>query len=152
MSLDVEVIEPAGKKMRLNDNASTSHSVASAANKSSRSNVGGSRGKKTQDARDTIVKTEVDDDDDDVEEVEEDGNDDAGQTHHSDHTNVGELTFILLAYNFFPNLFAICIHTISKLCVEKRGRVEECHVAPLCDKRVKTLCGCRGKSKYGCCV
>jgi hypothetical protein len=29
----------------------------------------------------------------------------------------------------FPNLFAICIHTlntISKLCVEKRGRVEEC--------------------------
>jgi hypothetical protein len=31
------------------------------------------------------------------------------------------------------------------LCVEKRGRVEECSVAPLRDKRVKTLCGCRGK-------
>jgi hypothetical protein len=48
----------------------------------------------------------------------------------------------------FPNLFAIYIHTlntISKLCVEKRGRVEECSVAPLCDKRVKTLCGCREK-------
>jgi hypothetical protein len=27
------------------------------------------------------------------------------------------------------------------LCVEKRGRVEECSVAPLRDKRVKTLCG-----------
>jgi hypothetical protein len=94
ISLDVEVIEPAGKKMRLSDSASTSHSVTSAANKSSRSNVGGSRGKKTQDARDTIVKTEVDDE---VEE-EEDGNDDAGQTHHSDHANVGELTFFLLSY------------------------------------------------------
>jgi hypothetical protein len=48
----------------------------------------------------------------------------------------------------FPNLFAICIltlNTISKLCVEKRGRVEECSVAPLRDKRVKTLCGCRRK-------
>jgi hypothetical protein len=31
------------------------------------------------------------------------------------------------------------------LCVEKRGRVEECSVAPLRDKRVKTLCGCREK-------
>jgi hypothetical protein len=44
----------------------------------------------------------------------------------------------------FPNLFVICIHTlntISKLCVEKRGPVEECSLAPLLDKRVKTLCG-----------
>jgi hypothetical protein len=29
-------------------------------------------------------------------------------------------------------------NTIIKLCVEKRGRVEECSVAPLRDKRVKT--------------
>jgi hypothetical protein len=36
-------------------------------------------------------------------------------------------------------------NTISKLCVEKRGRVEECSVAPLHDKKVKTLNGCRGK-------
>jgi hypothetical protein len=53
------------------------------------------------------------------------------------------LFFYLLFYKF-PNLFAICIHTlntISKLCVEKRGRVEECSVAPLRDKRVKNLCG-----------
>jgi hypothetical protein len=28
-------------------------------------------------------------------------------------------------------------NTISKLCVEKRGQVEECSVAPLLDKRVK---------------
>jgi hypothetical protein len=36
-------------------------------------------------------------------------------------------------------------NTISKLCVKKRGRVEECSVAPLRNKGVKTLCGCRGK-------
>jgi hypothetical protein len=39
----------------------------------------------------------------------------------------------------------IHLNTISKLCVEKRGRVEEFSVAPLRDKRVKTLCGCRKK-------
>jgi hypothetical protein len=98
ISLDVEVAEPAGKKMRLSDSASTSHSVTSTANKSSRSIVGGSRGKKTQDVRDTIVKTEVVDEDEVEEGEEEDGNDDAGQTHHSDHTNVGELICLLLAY------------------------------------------------------
>jgi hypothetical protein len=27
----------------------------------------------------------------------------------------------------------------------KRGRVEECPVAPLRNKKMKTLCGCRGK-------
>jgi hypothetical protein len=44
-------------------------------------------------------------------------------------------------------LQSVYIHsnTISKLCVEKRGWVEECSVAPLSDKRVKTLCGYRGK-------
>jgi hypothetical protein len=44
-------------------------------------------------------------------------------------------------------LQSVYIHsnTISKLCVEKRGLVEECSVAPLRDKRVKTLCGCREK-------
>jgi hypothetical protein len=95
ISVDVEVAEPVGKKMRLSDGASTSHNVTSAASKSSRSSVGGSRNRKTQDARDTIVKTEVDGDE---EEVEEDGNDDASQTHHSDHANVGELACLLLAY------------------------------------------------------
>jgi hypothetical protein len=41
-------------------------------------------------------------------------------------------------------LQSVYIHSnkISKLCVEKRGRVEECSVAPLRDRRVKTLCGC----------
>jgi hypothetical protein len=60
-------------------------------------------------------------------------------------------------YMFFLNfpiyLQSVYIHsnTISILCVEKRGRVEECSVAPLRDKRVKTLCGCRGKkgTNYG---
>jgi hypothetical protein len=53
-------------------------------------------------------------------------------------------TFFL---DFQIYLQSVYVHsnTISKLCVEKRGRVEECSVAPLCDKRVKTLCGCRGK-------
>jgi hypothetical protein len=45
----------------------------------------------------------------------------------------------------FPNLFAICRDTFSKWCVGKRGRVEERSVAPLPNKRVKTLCGCREK-------
>jgi hypothetical protein len=55
---------------------------------------------------------------------------------------------------YFPSFFyfpiylqSVYIHlnTISKLCVEKRGRVEECYVAPLRDKRVKTLCDFWGK-------
>jgi hypothetical protein len=46
---------------------------------------------------------------------------------------------------FYLQSVYIHLNTISKLCVEKRGRVEECSVAPPCDKRVKTLCGCRGK-------
>jgi hypothetical protein len=54
---------------------------------------------------------------------------------------VSRLASVLLLFFFFrfPNLFAICIHTlntISKLCVEKRGRVEQCSVAPLRDKRL----------------
>jgi hypothetical protein len=32
--------------------------------------------------------------------------------------------------------------TFSIWCVGMRGRVEECSVAPLRNKRVKTLCGC----------
>jgi hypothetical protein len=50
-------------------------------------------------------------------------------------------------FNFPIYLQSVYIHlnTIRKLCVEKRGRVEECSVAPLRDKRVKTLCGCWGK-------
>jgi hypothetical protein len=37
--------------------------------------------------------------------------------------------------------FFLYIHSniISKLCVEKRGRVEECSVAPLCDKKGENL-------------
>jgi hypothetical protein len=84
LSLDVEVAESAGKKMRLSDGASTSHSIASVANKSSKSSVGVSRSKKSQETRDSIVKTE---DDDDV-----------GQTHQSNQSNVGGLTHLLLAF------------------------------------------------------
>jgi hypothetical protein len=56
------------------------------------------------------------------------------------------LGYAALINNFFfrfPNLFAICRDTFSKWCVEKRGRVEECSVAPLRNKRVKTLRGSR---------
>jgi hypothetical protein len=47
----------------------------------------------------------------------------------------------------FPNLFAICRDTFSKWCGGKRGLAEECSVAPLRNKRVKTLCGCREKRR-----
>jgi hypothetical protein len=57
------------------------------------------------------------------------------------------------SYNiiFFLNSRFICnlytyIKYNQKIVVEKRGRLEECSVAPLRDKRVKTLCGCREKS------
>jgi hypothetical protein len=35
--------------------------------------------------------------------------------------------------------------SFSKWCVGKRGRVEECSVAPHRNKRVKTLCACQEK-------
>lgn len=83
LSLDVEVTESAGKKMRLNDSGGTSHSITSVASKSSRTIVGGSRSKKSNDARDPIVKT----DDDDV-----------VQTHHTNQSNVGELIHLVLPH------------------------------------------------------
>jgi hypothetical protein len=59
--------------------------------------------------------------------------------------------FLPLLHWFFLD-FPICLqseyihlNTICKWCVGKRGRVEECSVAPLRDKRVKTLCGCLEK-------
>jgi hypothetical protein len=52
----------------------------------------------------------------------------------------GRILGFLDRSRYFCNLYTY-INTISKLCVEKPGRVEECSVAPLCDKRVKTLCG-----------
>jgi hypothetical protein len=50
-------------------------------------------------------------------------------------------------FNFPIYLQSVEIHsdTFSKWCAGKRGRVEECSVAPLRNKRVKTLCGCQGK-------
>jgi hypothetical protein len=50
-------------------------------------------------------------------------------------------------FNFPIYLKSVEMHsdTFSKWCVGKRGRVEECSVAPLRNKRVKTVCGCRGK-------
>jgi hypothetical protein len=58
-----------------------------------------------------------------------------------------ETVCIRFFFNFTIYLQSVYIHlnTISKLCVEKRGSVEECSVAPHRDKRVKTLCGCREK-------
>jgi hypothetical protein len=55
--------------------------------------------------------------------------------------------FFIFFLDFPIYMQSVEIHsdTFSKLCVGKRGRVEECSVAPLRNKRVKTLCGCRGK-------
>jgi hypothetical protein len=47
-------------------------------------------------------------------------------------------------YLDFP-IYLQSADTFSKWRVGKRGRVEQCSVAPLRNKRVKTLCGCRGK-------
>jgi hypothetical protein len=51
--------------------------------------------------------------------------------------------FFFFFFFSFPNLFAICRDAFSKWCVGKRGWVEECSVAPLRNKKVKNLCGCR---------
>jgi hypothetical protein len=49
--------------------------------------------------------------------------------------------------NFAIYLQSVTIHsdTFSKWRVGKRGRVDECSVAPLRNKRVKTVCGSREK-------
>jgi hypothetical protein len=52
------------------------------------------------------------------------------------------VTGIFFYFPIYLQSVYIHLNTISKLCAEKRGRVEECSVAPLRDKRVKTLCGC----------
>jgi hypothetical protein len=63
----------------------------------------------------------------------------------------GTIRLQCLRRNFFLNfpiyLQSVTLHsdTFSKWCVGKRGRVEECSVAPLRNKRVETLCGCREK-------
>jgi hypothetical protein len=84
VSLDAETADSAAKKMRLNDSGGTSHSITSVASKSSKTSMGGSRSKKSKDASDPIAKTE---DDDDV-----------VQTHHTNQSNVGELTYLILAH------------------------------------------------------
>jgi hypothetical protein len=53
--------------------------------------------------------------------------------------------YFFLDFPIYLQSVEIHLNTISKWCVEKRGRVEEWSVAPLRDKRVKTLCGCREK-------
>jgi hypothetical protein len=51
----------------------------------------------------------------------------------------------MLDFPIYLQSVYIYSNTISKLCVEKRERVEECSITQLRDKRVKTLCGCREK-------
>jgi hypothetical protein len=60
--------------------------------------------------------------------------------------------FTLLLWRFcffciFPNLFAICNDTFSKWWVGRRGRVEQCSVAPLRNKGWKP-CVAVGKKGY----
>jgi hypothetical protein len=43
----------------------------------------------------------------------------------------------------FPSLFANCRDTFSTWCDGRRWRVKECSVAPHCNKRVETFCGCQ---------
>ena len=98
LAVEAEVTESAGKKVRLSDGASTSYSIAPVATKSDRSNVGGSRSMKSKDTRESMIKTEVEEEgieeEDEEEEVDED---DMGQTHHTNRSNVGELTFFCWA-------------------------------------------------------
>lgn len=94
LAVEAEVTESAGKKLRLSDGASTSYSIAPVATKSDRSNVGGSRSMKSKDTRESIIKTEVEEED--IEEEDEVDEDDMGQTHHTNQSNVGELTYFLL--------------------------------------------------------
>jgi hypothetical protein len=56
-----------------------------------------------------------------------------------------KLFFFFLDFPIYLQSVYIHSNKISKLCDEKRGRVEECSVAPLRNERVKNLCGCRGK-------
>jgi hypothetical protein len=53
--------------------------------------------------------------------------------------------FFFLDLSIYLQSVEIHLNTISKWCVGKLGRVEECSVALFCNKGVKTLCGCRGK-------
>jgi hypothetical protein len=102
LALEAEVVESAGKKARLSDGASTSFSIPPVANKSDRSNVGGSRSMKSKDTRDSIIKTEVEEEviEEEDEEEEEVDEDDMSQTHHTNQSNVGELTHFVLCYIF----------------------------------------------------
>ena len=97
LAVEAEVTESAGKKVRLSDGASTSYGIAPVATKSDRSNVGGSRSMKSKDTRESMIKTEVEEEgiEEEDEEVDED---DMGQTHHTNQSNVGELTYFLLGY------------------------------------------------------
>ena len=98
LTVEAEVTESAGKKVRLSDGASTSYSIAPVATKSDRSNVGGSRSMKSKDSRESMIKTEVEEEDIEEEEEEEEevDEDDMGQTHNTNQSNVGELTYFLL--------------------------------------------------------
>jgi len=100
LAVEAEVTESAGKKVRLSDGASTSYSIAPVATKSDRSNVGGSRSMKSKDTRESMIKTEVEEEgiEEEEEEEEEVDEDDIGQTHHTNQSNVGELTYFLLGY------------------------------------------------------
>jgi hypothetical protein len=55
--------------------------------------------------------------------------------------------FFVLDFPIYLQSVEIHLNTISKWCVGKRGRVEECSVAPLRNKKVKILCACRLWSK-----
>ena len=97
LAVEAQVTESGGKKMRLSDGASTSYSIVPVATKSDRSNVGVSRSMKSKDTRESMIKTEVEEEDIEEEEEEVD-EDDMGQTHHTNQSNVGELTYFLLGY------------------------------------------------------
>lgn len=116
LAVEAEVTESAGKKMRLSDGASTSYSIAPVATKSDRSNVGGSRSMKSKDTRESMIKTEVEEED--IEEEEEVDEDDMGQTHHTNQSNVGELTYFLPGYT----LKMLC--TLDLFCYGKYARAE----------------------------
>jgi hypothetical protein len=53
---------------------------------------------------------------------------------------------ITIVFLDFPIYLQYVEITFNKWRVGRRGRIEECSVAPFCNKRIKTLCSCNSDS------
>jgi hypothetical protein len=59
----------------------------------------------------------------------------------SSHFAVIMANFFFLDFQIY--LQSVEIHSANDVLGGRRQQVEQCSVAPLCNKRVKTLCGCQ---------